>query len=121
MPLVGPSLAILIVSIVMMILSVVAVSLRTFVRLYIVRAFGWDDAVMLAALVSPFWKTSTEIMLMILQVLFVVLNACCFVGAMHGAGRRSTEFTSYAVYRTALLVRTDPSKENGSILIKIRS
>jgi phosphoglycerol transferase MdoB-like AlkP superfamily enzyme len=53
MPLVGPSLAIFIVSIVMMILSIVAVSLRTFVRLYIVRAFGWDDALMLAALVCP--------------------------------------------------------------------
>lgn len=51
MPLVGPSLAIFIVSMVMMILSVVAVSLRTFVRLYIVRAFGWDDSLMLAALV----------------------------------------------------------------------
>lgn len=51
MPLVGPSLAIFIVSMVMMILSVVAVSLRTFVRLYIVRAFGWDDILMLAALV----------------------------------------------------------------------
>ena len=51
MPLVGPSLAIFIVSMVMMILSIVAVSLRIFVRLYIVRAFGWDDALMLAALV----------------------------------------------------------------------
>lgn len=60
-PLGGPSLAIFIVSIVMMSLSIVAVSLRTFVRLYIVRAFGWDDALMLAALVSCFVKASTEI------------------------------------------------------------
>ncbi|KAJ5355399.1 uncharacterized protein N7496_012611 [Penicillium cataractarum] len=86
MPLVGPSLAIFIVSIVMMVLSIVAVSLRTFVRLYIVRAFGWDDALMLAAL-----------------ALFVILNACSFIGAMNGAGRTSAAFKNHEVYRTALL------------------
>lgn len=52
MPLAGPSLAIFIISMVMMIVSIVAVSMRTFVRLFIVRAFGWDDILMLAALVS---------------------------------------------------------------------
>jgi hypothetical protein len=61
MPLVGPSLAIFIVSMVMMILSIVAVSLRTFVRLYIVRAFGWDDALMLAALVCSELMTIKDI------------------------------------------------------------
>ncbi|GLI76992.1 hypothetical protein PoHVEF18_005274 [Penicillium ochrochloron] len=86
MHLAGPSLAIFTVSIVMMVLSIVAVSLRTFVRLYIVRAFGWDDAIMLAAL-----------------VLFVVFDACCFIGAMNGLGRSRTDFTSYEGYRTALL------------------
>lgn len=52
MPLVGRSLAIFIVSVVMMALSIVSVFLRTFVRLYIVRAFGWDDVLMVAALVG---------------------------------------------------------------------
>jgi hypothetical protein len=52
MPLEGRSLAIFIVSIVMMSLSVITVSLRTFVRLNIIRAFGWDDALMVAALVQ---------------------------------------------------------------------
>lgn len=51
MPLVGHSLAIMIVSIVMMFVSVMAVVLRSFVRVYVVRAFGWDDALMAAALV----------------------------------------------------------------------
>lgn len=51
MPLVGRSLAIFTVSVVMMIISIVTVSLRTFVRLYLVRGFGWDDALMVAALV----------------------------------------------------------------------
>lgn len=59
MHLAGPSLAIFVVSIVMMVLSIVAVSLRTFVRLYIVRAFGWDDVLMLAALVIVL-KASAE-------------------------------------------------------------
>lgn len=57
MPLAGPSLAIFIISIIMMIISIVAVSMRTFVRLYIVRAFGWDDILMLAALVSSWLRT----------------------------------------------------------------
>lgn len=52
MPLAGPSLAIFVISLLMMIISTVAVSMRTFVRLYIVRAFGLDDIFMLAALVS---------------------------------------------------------------------
>lgn len=52
MPLVGRSLAIFLVSIIMMLISVIAVSLRIFVRLNIVRAFGWDDGLMVAALVS---------------------------------------------------------------------
>lgn len=49
MPLVGHSLAIFIVSIVMMFVSVTAVVLRSFVRVYVVHAFGWDDAFMAAA------------------------------------------------------------------------
>jgi hypothetical protein len=110
MHLAGPSLAIFTVSIVMMVLSIVAVSLRTFVRLYIVRAFGWDDAIMLAALVSASLAAITEIMLMILQVLFVVFDVCCFIGAMNGLGRSRTDFTSYEGYRTALLVCANHSK-----------
>jgi hypothetical protein len=51
MPLVGQSLAIFVVSVVMLIISIVTVSLRVFVRVYLVRAFGWDDVLMVAALV----------------------------------------------------------------------
>lgn len=51
MPLVGRSLAIFDVAIVMMIISIVTVSLRAFVRLYLVQAFGWDDGLMVVALV----------------------------------------------------------------------
>ncbi|CAG7942066.1 unnamed protein product [Penicillium salamii] len=50
MALEGRSLAIFIVSIVMMTLSIATVSLRTFVRLKVIRAFGWDDASMITAM-----------------------------------------------------------------------
>lgn len=51
MPLVGRSLAIFVVSLVMAIISFITVALRSFVRVYLVRGFGWDDALMVAALV----------------------------------------------------------------------
>lgn len=52
MPLKGQSLAIFVVAVVFMGVSVITVSLRCFVRSYIVRAFGWDDILMLVALVQ---------------------------------------------------------------------
>jgi hypothetical protein len=51
MPLLGRSLAIFVVSLVMMIISIITVSLRAFVRVYLVQGFGWDDALMVTALV----------------------------------------------------------------------
>jgi hypothetical protein len=51
MPLEGRSLAIFIVAIVMMSISAVTVAMRSFVRVTILRAFGWDDSLMVAALV----------------------------------------------------------------------
>ncbi|OQE46764.1 hypothetical protein PENCOP_c001G00809 [Penicillium coprophilum] len=86
MPLVGRSLAIFIVAIVMMSISIVTVLLRTFVRLNIIHAFGWDDALMVAAL-----------------ILFILLNACCMIGTMHGVGHTRTDFTSMEVYKKALV------------------
>ncbi|KAE8141806.1 pectinesterase precursor [Aspergillus pseudotamarii] len=86
MPLVGTSLAIFVVSAVMMTLSTVTVLLRTFVRLYVLRAFGWDDVLILAAL-----------------ALFVILSVCCFIGTMNGVGRSRADFTNMEVYRKALL------------------
>ena len=73
MALEGRSLAIFLVSIVMMSLSLAIVSLRTFVRLCIVRAFGWDDASMIAALVRPY-KDSDLICFSLLLVPFHALG-----------------------------------------------
>lgn len=42
-------------------LSVVAVILRCFVRLHLIRAFSWDDAFMLVALVSSTFFANEEL------------------------------------------------------------
>lgn len=104
MPLVGPSLAILVVSLVMMALSIVSVLLRLLVRIHIVRAFGWDDGLMVAALVGYPPKECTAGFTHCLQAVFITLTACSSVGAMNGAGHARSEFTSHNLYRKALLV-----------------
>jgi len=52
MPLEGRGLAIFVISAIFMFITIVTVSLRCFVRSFIVRAFGWDDILMLVALVN---------------------------------------------------------------------
>lgn len=60
MPFEGRAVAIFVVSILMASLSIIAVSLRCFVRLGLVRgAFGWDDALMILGLVSITPKKSS--------------------------------------------------------------
>ncbi|RHZ63772.1 uncharacterized protein CDV56_107339 [Aspergillus thermomutatus] len=77
LPLVDRALAVFVVSVAMMGISVLAVVLRSFVRLYLVRAFGWDDALMVLAL-----------------ALFVFLDICCMIGSKSGVGHRMAEFMS---------------------------
>jgi hypothetical protein len=48
----GYSDAILIINIVMLALSLPAVILRCYVRLRIIKVFGWDDGLMILAMVS---------------------------------------------------------------------
>lgn len=52
LPLEGRSLSIFIVTTIFLGISFIAVCLRCFVRLKIVKAFGWDDALMVFALVN---------------------------------------------------------------------
>lgn len=73
MALEGRSLAIFIVSIVMMTLSIATVSLRTFVRLKVVRAFGWDDASMITAMVCSMVKLQCDLVLN-LEIVLVVFH-----------------------------------------------
>lgn len=80
LPLVDRALAIFVVSAVMMVISAVAVVLRSFVRLYLVQAFNWDDALM------------TRMLTIFHQSLFVVLGICCMIGTLSGVGHRMVEF-----------------------------
>lgn len=104
MALEGRSLAIFLVSIIMMSLALAIVSLRTFVRLSIVRAFGWDDASMIAALVSSWKVPSIWDCANLYQCLFILLNCCCIIGSMNGIGHTYTDFTSVDIYKKALVV-----------------
>jgi pectinesterase/phosphatidylserine decarboxylase len=92
LPLVDRALEIFVVSVVMMVISVVAVVLRSFVRLYLVRGFGWDDALMVLALVLQYWNNLMTRKLTFHQSLFVFLGICCMIGSLSGVGHRMVEF-----------------------------
>ncbi|CAK43497.1 pectinesterase precursor [Aspergillus niger] len=80
LPLVGHSLAIFIVSAVTVGLAIICVSLRCFVRLYILRAFGWDDALVVTAL-----------------ALFIALGVLCMMGPEAGIGHTLADFESFSL------------------------
>ncbi|KAI9371036.1 hypothetical protein BJX61DRAFT_49160 [Aspergillus egyptiacus] len=71
----GRSLSIFVVTLVFLVISFIAVALRCFVRIKLVRAFGWDDALMVFA--------------MALNILFAL---CGTIGARYGLGRRMEDF-----------------------------
>ncbi|KAJ5759849.1 P-type ATPase [Penicillium odoratum] len=86
LPLVGRSLALFTIAIVMLCLTIIAVSLRCFARWYLVRAFGWDDTLMVAAL-----------------AIFISLSVAFINGTMDGVGHQVVDFgTNIALYSTAL-------------------
>ncbi|KAJ5947517.1 hypothetical protein N7466_000532 [Penicillium verhagenii] len=86
LPLVGRSLAMFTLSCVMLGLSVITVSFRCFVRGYLVRAFGWDDTLMVAAL-----------------MIYTSLIVCCIIGAKDGVGHQLVDFgTNIKLYEAAL-------------------
>ncbi|EAA63717.1 hypothetical protein AN3146.2 [Aspergillus nidulans FGSC A4] len=74
-PLEGRSLSIFVVTLVFLLLSFISVALRCFVRLRLVRAFGWDDSLMVLA--------------MALNILFAL---CGMIGARWGLGHRMVDF-----------------------------
>lgn len=69
------SQAILIVTVIFLAISLVAVSLRIFVRTHVVKAFGKDDVFMLLA--------------MILNLAFAI---CGIIGVKYGMGRKLVHF-----------------------------
>ncbi|KAJ5111522.1 hypothetical protein N7532_002057 [Penicillium argentinense] len=84
-PLEGRSLSIFIVTAVFLSISFIAVCLRCFVRLRIVKAFGWDDALMVFA--------------MLLNILFAL---CGITGALYGIGQRSKVLADRGTMETAM-------------------
>ncbi|BCS27257.1 uncharacterized protein APUU_60305A [Aspergillus puulaauensis] len=70
----GRSVSIFVVTVVFLVLSFVAVALRCFARLRLVRAFGWDDSLMVLA--------------MALNILFAI---CGMTGSFYGIGRKMEE------------------------------
>ncbi|KAJ5161274.1 hypothetical protein N7492_006666 [Penicillium capsulatum] len=85
LPLHGRSTAIFVVTTVFMGISFIAVCLRCFVRLRLVKAFGWDDALMVFA--------------MILNILFAL---CGITGALYGIGQKSLDLRLRGTMETAM-------------------
>ncbi|KAL2834866.1 hypothetical protein BDW59DRAFT_155686 [Aspergillus cavernicola] len=81
----GRSLTIFVVTLVFLIISFISVALRCFVRLRLVRAFGWDDTLMVFAMA---WN-----------ILFAL---CGMLGARYGIGRRMVDFQEKPDYVDAI-------------------
>ncbi|RHZ43187.1 putative integral membrane protein [Aspergillus thermomutatus] len=82
----GRSRALFAVTLVFLCLSFIAVALRCFVRLRLVKAFGWDDGLMVLAMLFDIWFAT-----------------CGLAGAVAGFGKRFDQFNTRADVQTALL------------------
>ncbi|PYH34155.1 cation-transporting ATPase 4 [Aspergillus neoniger CBS 115656] len=69
-----------------MAISLVTVSFRCFVRWRMLKAFGWDDILMVLAM-----------------LLDIVLTACAIAGAKDGVGRHLSNFHSFDEFHHAML------------------
>ncbi|KAJ5153451.1 uncharacterized protein N7482_009929 [Penicillium canariense] len=85
LPLEGRSKTIVIVTTIFLGISFITVCLRCFVRLKLVKAFGWDDALMVFA--------------MFLNILFAL---CGITGAYYGIGQKLEELLERKTMETAL-------------------
>jgi hypothetical protein len=93
----GGSNAIIITTAVFFVFSLVTVCLRCFVRLKVVKAFGSDDALMVAAAVSIIEKVPFKysiIKLRRMQAFNTAFAICGIVGSIYGMGK-TTEFLSH--------------------------
>ncbi|KAJ5733664.1 hypothetical protein N7493_002450 [Penicillium malachiteum] len=84
-PLEGRSLGIFIVTTIFLGISFIAVCLRCFVRIKLVKAFGWDDALMVFA--------------MFLNILFAL---CGITGSLYGIGQKSEKLLERGTLETAM-------------------
>ncbi|KAJ5561327.1 hypothetical protein N7535_004206 [Penicillium sp. DV-2018c] len=86
MELEGRSESIFVVTTIFLGLSFIAVVLRCFVRLHLVKAFGWDDGLMVCA--------------MMVNVLFAL---CGITGALYGLGQKNEVVIKRKTFETAML------------------
>lgn len=107
------SASIFVVTIVFLGLSFIAVCLRCFVRLRLVKAFGWDDALMVFAMVcssvcacSIFMITFNDPLLIYFQCLNILFALCGIIGSVYGMGRKFEHILpDLDQLKTALFVR----------------
>ncbi|GFG18966.1 hypothetical protein IFM5058_09558 [Aspergillus udagawae] len=82
----GRSRALFAVTLLFLCLSFTAVALRCFVRLRLVKAFGWDDGLMVLAMLFNIWFAT-----------------CGLAGSIAGFGKRFSQFDSVEDIHTALM------------------
>ncbi|KAJ5111961.1 hypothetical protein N7532_000006 [Penicillium argentinense] len=87
MTLEGRSKPIFVVTITFLCVSFIAVALRCFVRLKLVKAFGWDDGSMVFVMALNIWFAT-----------------CGIAGSIYGIGKKFDEFDSSAEIKRALFV-----------------
>lgn len=95
------SASIFIVTTVFLGLSFISVCLRCFVRLRLVKAFGWDDTIMVAAMVCVFSILCENFGLTRSQALNILFALCGITGSLYGMGRKLEHVHDFS---TALFV-----------------
>lgn len=104
----GRSESIFIVTVVFLGISFIAVCLRCFVRLRLVRAFGWDDALMVFAMVCTigfFLESLLMLTLIHYKGLNILFALCGITGSLYGMGQKFEQLED-GYLETALFVRT---------------
>ena len=104
LPLEGRSQSIFIVTTVFLGISFIAVVLRCFVRIRLVKAFGWDDTLMVCAMVCMIDSCAIETGLIELQLLNILFALCGITGAFYGMGQRSNDLVKKGTMETAMFV-----------------
>lgn len=122
LPLGGRSETIFIVTTVFLGISFIAVCLRCFVRIKIVRAFGWDDALMVFAMVhGPSPPLRACFLLTTPQFLNILFALCGITGSLYGIGQKSAVLLERGTMETAMFVRSPRSDLHDPLRAIIRN
>lgn len=106
----GRSESIFVTTVVFLCISLAAVCMRCFVRLRVLKAFGWDDGLMVFAMVCP-WHTGESYAIRILtdklQAANILFAICGIMGSLYGMGQTFEELDPTKI-KTALFVSGQP-------------